>query len=71
MLLVEHGDLETSTFDAAVLELVVSALDGTEGLSGVELIVCSQSLARQVLVGLVAAAAVAASFVGLGVGVGV
>ena len=61
MILVEHGDLEASTFNPTMFELIVSALDGPEGLSSVELVVCSQSLASQVPVGLVGAATVVAA----------
>ena len=61
MVLVEHGDLEASTFDPTMFELIVSALDGFDSLSSVELVVCSQSLASQVPVGLVGAATVVAA----------
>ena len=61
MVLVEHGDLEASTFNPTMFELIVSALDGFKGLSSVELVVCSQSLASQVPVGFVGAATVVAA----------
>ena len=44
-----------------MFELIVSALDGFDSLSSVELVVCSQSLASQVPVGLVGAATVVAA----------